>query len=471
MPRPFTLTLRRDIVRTTLPGGLRLVSRSVELTLPPLSTSLSEAFDLLCSSGATKSRLAETAHAAGGEMEVLQLEGMLGALDRAAMLCRTAGPARNPWATLTPSTQAFRFSPQPAPPCTRYRLSRFALLRREGSVMVLESPLAPAGIVVGDWRAAAAIALLANDAGAAELHAAIPGAELEDVEAFLLLLEAAEMVARVNAGGVLAEDENPDLIPWEFHDLFFHARARSGRHDAKVGATFRFRDRAILPPVVRPPVVKDPMHGEKVSLDRPESNALPSPEPPLRQVLDLRRSIRRFGNQPITVSQVGEFLFRSARVVDANPKAGWPKRPYPSGGACYELECYLAVKKCSGLAAGLYHYQPFDHDLTRLPAPEQDVAELLRDAWRAAAREDDPQVLVILAARFGRVAVKYESIGYAVILKNTGVLLQTMHLVATSLGLAGCPLGCGNSDLFAQATGLNYYEEGSVGEFLLGSLP
>jgi oxazoline/thiazoline dehydrogenase len=49
--------------------------------------------------------------------------------------------------------------------------------------------------------------------------------------------------------------------------------------------------------------------------------------------------------------------------------------------------------------------------------------------------------------------------------------MQTMQLVATGLGLAGCPLGCGNSDLFARATGLNYYEEGSVGEFQLGSLP
>ena len=408
-------------------------------------------------------------------MEVLQLEGMLGALDRAAMLCRTAGPERNPWATLIPSTPAFRFSPQHASRCTRYRLSRFALLRREGSQMVLESPLAYSRIVIGDWRASTAIALLANDADASELHAAIPGTDLEDVEALLLLLEAAGMVPRINAGGLLAEDENSDLIPWEFHDLFFHARTRSGRHDAKVGATFRFRDRAIPPLVVRPPVIKGPMIGEKVLLYRlylPEPAELPAQELPLRQILDLRRSIRRFGDKPIAVSQVGEFLFRAARVVNANPEAGWPKRPYPSGGACYELECYLAVQECSGLDPGLYHYQPFDHDLTRLPAPEQDVAELLRDAPARSreGRRSSGSGHTRRALRKSGCQIR-RSIGYAVILKNTGVLLQTMQLVATSLGLAGCPLGCGNSDVFAHATGLNYYEEGSVGEFLLGSLP
>jgi SagB-type dehydrogenase family enzyme len=452
------------------PGLTRFKSPLFELTLPALSTSLSDAVDLLRGSGATSLHLERMAQAAGGEMEVLRLEGMLGALDRAAMLCRTAGPLDNPWATLTPSTQDFRFLSQPAPAGICFRLSRFAVVRRAECEMILESPLSHARIVIRNWRASAVITILANGASAAELHAAIPGAELEDVEAFLWLLEAAGIASRVNANGRLAEDEKPELIPWEFHDLFFHARTRSGRHDASVGGTFRFRDRTASPPVVRPPFIKDPMSGGRVSLYRPESAEMPAHNRSLERVLDMRRSIRRFGDQPITLRQVGEFLFRCARVVDANPNAAWPKRLYPSGGACYELECYLAVRECAGLAAGLYYYQPLDHYLTPLPAPDQDVTELLRDAWSAAGMEDDPQVLVILAARFGRVSVKYESIAYAVILKNTGVLMQTMQLVATELGLAGCPLGCGNSDLFAHATGLNYYEEGSVGEFLLGSL-
>jgi len=42
-------------------------------------------------------------------------------------------------------------------------------------------------------------------------------------------------------------------------------------------------------------------------------------------------------------------------------------------------------------------------------------------------------------------------------------------LAATAMGLAPCALGAGNSDLFAWASGIDYYAEGSVGEFLLGS--
>ncbi len=33
-----------------------------------------------------------------------------------------------------------------------------------------------------------------------------------------------------------------------------------------------------------------------------------------------------------------------------------PTRPYPSGGSAYELELYLAVANCEGLARGFYHY-------------------------------------------------------------------------------------------------------------------
>ena len=76
-------------------------------------------------------------------------------------------------------------------------------------------------------------------------------------------------------------------------------------------------------------------------------------------------------------------------------------------------------------------------------------------------------LLITLAARFQRVAWKYRSIAYAVIMKNVGCIYQQMYLVATALSLAPCALGGGNAEHFAQASGLDYYKEGSVGEFTL----
>jgi SagB-type dehydrogenase family enzyme len=130
---------------------------------------------------------------------------------------------------------------------------------------------------------------------------------------------------------------------------------------------------------------------------------------------------------------------------------------------------YLVVNTCEGLAAGLYHYSPQQHRLFKLTGRTSEVEALLEEAYYTAARQGRPQILIILAARFQRVAWKYSSMAYALILKHVGVLFQTMYLVATAMELAPCALGGGNSDLFAAAAGTDYYTETSVGEFMLGT--
>jgi SagB-type dehydrogenase family enzyme len=97
------------------------------------------------------------------------------------------------------------------------------------------------------------------------------------------------------------------------------------------------------------------------------------------------------------------------------------------------------------------------------------VTGLLEDAWLANRERNYPQVLIIISARFQRIAWTYESIAHTTLLKNVGALFQTMYLVATAMNLAPCALGNGNSDLFAAAAGTDYYAETSVGEFILGS--
>ena len=143
-------------------------------------------------------------------------------------------------------------------------------------------------------------------------------------------------------------------------------------------------------------------------------------------------------------------------------------RPYPAGGACYELELYPVANRCEGLERGMYHYDPLDHRLTRLGTRGREFAALVSYAT-VSAPGSDPQVLIAIAARFARVSWKYDAIAYATTLKHVGVLQQAMYLVATAMGLGACALGSGDSDLFAQAAGVSCHAETSVGEFLLGS--
>jgi len=63
---------------------------------------------------------------------------------------------------------------------------------------------------------------------------------------------------------------------------------------------------------------------------------------------------------------------------------------------------------------------------------------------------------------------KYSSIAYALILKDVGVLIQTLYLMATDIGLGGCAIGTVNIDLFAKMTGIEFHIEGPVGQFAIG---
>jgi SagB-type dehydrogenase family enzyme len=143
-------------------------------------------------------------------------------------------------------------------------------------------------------------------------------------------------------------------------------------------------------------------------------------------------------------------------------------RPYPSGGGAYELELYLAVDTCEGLARGFYHYDAGEHALVPIDARAHELEALLAGAQFAMGAPAAPQILITIAVRFGRVSWKYSSIAHALILKDVGVLMQTLYLMATEMGLAGCAIGTVNIDLFAKMTGIEFHVEGPVGHFALG---
>ncbi len=105
----------------------------------------------------------------------------------------------------------------------------------------------------------------------------------------------------------------------------------------------------------------------------------------------------------------------------------------------YPLEIYPVVQACVPLEPGFYHYDPLEHRLARLSGLTSEVLGLIERAGAAAAVPGRAvQVLLVVAARFQRVAWKYSSLAYSLILKDLGGLMQTMYLAATAMGLAPC---------------------------------
>ena len=350
-------------------------------------------------------------------------------------------------------------------------LSRFAYMRRRANEMVLESPRAGALFKISDPEIAAALALLATPQRIKHFRRQqnFPGLEL------LAILVDCQILFKIDAdGNGLRPAEGDDaLVLWDFHDLLFHARSTEGRHANPLGGAYPYAD--AIPPL---PAVRASWPGKKIDL-REVSAAPVEALSPAAKLLRERHSTRDFDNRrPITLAELAQFLDGTARVQSelktpldhqgGSPELGYTVRPYPSGGASYELELYLAVDTCVGLSRGFYHYDAGAHALVPIETRGNQLDALFKSAEFAMGVSGAPQILITIAARFGRISWKYSSIAYALILKDVGVLMQTFYVMTTDMGLGGCAIGTTNIETFAKITGLQFHVEGPVGQFALG---
>lgn len=468
----FFISLQKPASLTGDPAnGFCLNTPKGSLNFKSLKPGLKTVIEKLCAEGADEDNLADLYIQIEGAGSLARFYYNLERFRKFNLICYPLNQEGRCIATLQPGSPQFNILKTIVNPDAKYALSRFAYLHSEQETTVLESSLGHAKIELHDWKAAAVVHQLASPQTLAELQALNPEFTENTLETLIAFCLHAKAIGFSDASGEESQEESAPLQQWEFHDLLFHTKSRLGRHDNGFGGTFRFLN------IIEPrPAVKPAMNDNGMDLHKPDLESLMKNDPPFARVLESRQSIRSYGDGPLDSKRLGEFLYRVARVrslPDADPSKGvfYPasSRPYPGGGACYELELYPIIHRCEGLEPGLYHYNPLKHQLNPLRQLDSEVESLLKDAQRSCGGETIPDILITITARFNRVNWKYESMAYSVILKNVGILYQTMYLAATAMNLAPCALGGGDSDAFARIAGLNYYAETSVGEFILGS--
>ena len=420
--------------------------------------------------GGTEDVLRELMLSADSASQASNFYYFMARLEKNGFLCRTISSMKRRLATLVPLSSKLAFRDIVIDPTVTHALSRFAYCHKEKTKITVETPLGHGKVILHDWRGSAILAMLAEGRSVEEICGNIPELSLDECEAFLRMLVNIDAARPKDSDGDMEEESNPKLVQWDFHDLLFHARSRIGRHDC-VNKVFPFLNQ--IDPL---PAVKPPMSSVGVPLPVPDMKAKTFKDPPFSEVLEQRRSIRAFDEaNPVTIEELGEFLYRSARVrevIAKAPEAGihyeGSRRPYPCGGAAYELEIYPLVNRCRKMDRALFHYDPLMHRLEKIADINDGCRLLLDQANDAMGRQGKPDVLLVIAARFQRVSWKYPSIAYSVILKDVGCLYQTMCLVAGAMGLGACALGSGDSDLFSKIASLDYYTETSVGELAMG---
>ncbi|SMN00351.1 TOMM biosynthesis dehydrogenase (protein B) [uncultured Candidatus Thioglobus sp.] len=360
-------------------------------------------------------------------------------------------------------------------------LSRFVSLNREDDKVILSRTLEDSRLVIKDPRLDKLLFALFSGTSVAQLLTQYEPNMQTGVKLIMQVLLAQNYLIKLADGIPNRLEEGTQVdTQWDLNDIKFHTSSRFGYHFGQFGGGFPFVN------LIEPrPAVRDLPDGKRIDLYTPDIKKLAQTDAPLTQIQMQRLSVRGYNeDKPINLKQIGEFLYRTARVLyetesevvnvnddtqKTNMSFAW--RPYPTGGASYELEIYLTIDRAADLEPGMYYYAPRTHQLIQVSEKSVHTDTLIDFAHTSCAKIVKPQVLVHIAARFQRVSWKYHAIAYATMLRNTGVLYQTFYLNAIAMGIAPCGLGSGHLKAFAAASGNDPLVEGNIGEFMLGSLP
>lgn len=154
---------------------------------------------------------------------------------------------------------------------------------------------------------------------------------------------------------------------------------------------------------------------------------------PLSDALSGRASAREFETERhITSKEIGALLATLAMQNDM-------RRPYPSGGARYPIEIYLAAQRVTDIRAGVHHYVAGAHALEYLwKAPPVELERgkgnvYFKPFHHAAA-------LVIFTGIWDRSAEKYGDFGYLLALLEAGHMAQNILLAASALNIDARPI-------------------------------
>ncbi|MCI0472055.1 MAG: SagB/ThcOx family dehydrogenase [Ignavibacteria bacterium] len=169
----------------------------------------------------------------------------------------------------------------------------------------------------------------------------------------------------------------------------------------------------------------------------------------VEEALLIRRSIREFKNEAITVQDVSQILWAAYGITEERSSPSFLRgglRTAPSAGALYPLEIYLVAGKVTGLKAGIYKYISPDHSLELVSE-----GDIRKDLAAAALNQEFLEIApasLMYSAVYSRMTQKYGNRGRErYVCMDLGHSAQNVYLQACALGLGTCAVGAFTDDM------------------------
>ena len=160
----------------------------------------------------------------------------------------------------------------------------------------------------------------------------------------------------------------------------------------------------------------------------------------LEAAIQMRRSVREYGDRPLTQAEVGQLLWAAQGISGPKPY----KRTAPSAGGRCPLELYVLLGEVEGFEVGLYRYKPEEHALIWL-----NDRDLRLELGRAATGQTwlaEAPVVFVFAALYERTTVKYGERGFRYVHMDAAYASENLHLQAVALKLGTVVMGAFDDD-------------------------
>ncbi|UCH58069.1 MAG: SagB/ThcOx family dehydrogenase [Candidatus Bathyarchaeota archaeon] len=159
----------------------------------------------------------------------------------------------------------------------------------------------------------------------------------------------------------------------------------------------------------------------------------------LREVIERRRSVRVYSEQPFSLEELSWLLWACQGVKEV---VGRPVtlRTVPSAGARHPFETYLLVNRVEGLEPGLYRFLAIDHKLAVVNL-KGGIGDRIVEVCLGQRFVETCAVTFIFAAVTYRTYWRYGERGYRYMHLDAGHACQNLYLAAEAIGGGACAIG------------------------------
>lgn len=182
---------------------------------------------------------------------------------------------------------------------------------------------------------------------------------------------------------------------------------------------------------------------EGMLLSLPQPDQITFGDSPLRQILEQRRSLRKYAAQPLSLEELSYLLWTTQGVQKKTLTS--TVRTVPSAGARHAFETYLLVNRVESLKPGIYRYLALEHQLQPVNLSEG-LTEQVIEAARNQKFIGESAVTFLWVAVTERMTWRYSERGYRYLFLDAGHVCQNLYLSAESISCGACAIDAYKDD-------------------------